>query len=125
MAGGLIFVASDVLELYLGRVMEIQFGGVEINFKEEFDSAKKRAQAEPEKAKPAWDLARVKLELYFDRNLSQINYIFWLSVVVMMIGFGFILFGISRAFNPAPTVATEVTPNNYPRCGWYDCRYHH
>jgi hypothetical protein len=55
-----------------------------------------RVEKEPEKAKPAWDLARVKLELYFDRNLSQINYIFWLSVLVMAVGFGFILYGIQK-----------------------------
>src|SRR5438552_14384319 len=30
-----------------------------------------RAEKEPQKTKFAWDLARVKLEAYFDRNLSQ------------------------------------------------------
>ena len=64
----------------------------------EIQEAIDRIQDEPDKAKPAWDLARVRLEMYFDRNLSQINYIFWLSVVVLVAGFGFILYGISQSF---------------------------
>jgi len=59
--------------------------------------AESRIEAAPEKAKPAWDLARVTLEAYFNRNLSQINYIFWLSVLVMLVGFGIIVWGISQA----------------------------
>jgi len=33
----------------------------------------------------------VKLEAYFDRNLSQVNQIFYVSVTVMMVGFVFVL----------------------------------
>jgi hypothetical protein len=74
----------------------------------ELERVIRRVEKEPEKAKPAWDLARVKLELYFDRNLSQINYIFWLSVLVMAAGFGFILYGIRSAFVSGQTSA--ITP---------------
>jgi hypothetical protein len=89
----------------------------------DLEEARKRAETEPEKAKPAWDLGRIKLELYFDRNLSQIKYIFMLSVGVMVVGFAFVLAGIFLAFNPVvstgvvaadratvPTQATAVTP---------------
>jgi nitrate reductase gamma subunit len=112
-AGGFIFILSDFLDYYR-RVQTAfkDFSQIRIQLDDELKTAAERAQAEPEKAKPAWDVARVKLELYFDRNLSQINYIFWLSVVVMIIGFAFILFGISRAFNPAPTVTAEPVLNN-------------
>jgi len=51
---------------------------------QELDRAKAEAQAAPEKSKPAWDLARVTLENYFNRNLIQISSIFWLSVAVML-----------------------------------------
>jgi hypothetical protein len=54
-------------------------------------------KADPEKTKPAWDLARATLEEYFDRNLGQISSIFWLSVVVMLAGFGIIVWGVSRS----------------------------
>jgi hypothetical protein len=59
--------------------------------------AEGKAEAETGKSKPAWDLARVTLEAYFNRNLSQIVAIFWLSVIVMVLGFAIIGWGISRA----------------------------
>jgi hypothetical protein len=62
-------------------------------------NAEQRVENEPEKAKPAWDLARVTLEAYFARNLTQINYIFYLSIVVIVLGFVITSWGISRAFN--------------------------
>jgi hypothetical protein len=64
---------------------------------ERIATAESKADAAPEKVKPAWDLARVTLEAYFNRNLSQINSIFWLSVSVMVVGFGIIIWGISQA----------------------------
>ncbi|MDD5502267.1 MAG: hypothetical protein PHH26_02255 [Candidatus Thermoplasmatota archaeon] len=56
-----------------------------------------KIEKQPEKVGPAWELARTKLEAYFDRNLDQINAIFWISVVIMIVGFGFILYGITRS----------------------------
>src|SRR5262249_34589638 len=64
---------------------------------DEIARAETQALAQPEKAKPAWDLARATLEAYFNRNLSQISWIFWLSVSVMMVGFFIIAFGIWQA----------------------------
>lgn len=56
--------------------------------------AEERVEKQPEKAKYAWDLARITLEAYFTRNLSQINYIFWFSVTVLLAGFVIIIWGI-------------------------------
>jgi hypothetical protein len=58
-----------------------------------------KAAQEPEKTKLAWDLARVKLEAYFDRNLSQVRMIFFVAMFVMVVGFIFVLSGISIAFH--------------------------
>ncbi len=90
----------------------ISGSGAPSSLQKELDAVIERVKEEPGKAKPAWDLARVKLELYFDRNLSQINYIFWLSLGVMIVGFLFILFGISQALTPAQNVnaASSATP---------------
>jgi hypothetical protein len=49
------------------------------------------------KVKPAWDLARATLEAYFQRNLRQVAWIFWLSVVVMTVGMGIVVWGLSLA----------------------------
>jgi nitrate reductase gamma subunit len=88
---GVVIVAIKFLEALHRSSRSFEFGSLQV----EFSEALQRAHEEPDKVKPAWDVARVKLESYFDRNLSQINYIFWLSVVVMLVGFCFILFGIS------------------------------
>jgi hypothetical protein len=71
---------------------------------EAITQAESRIEAEPEKAKPAWDLARVTLESYFNRNLSQIASIFWLSVFVMIIGFAVIVVGIFESITKPATV---------------------
>lgn len=65
------------------------------------DEAEKTVKEEPRKAKPAWDLARITLGAYFDRNLSQITWIFWLSLSVMFAGLGVIIWGISDALSLA------------------------
>jgi nitrate reductase gamma subunit len=53
----------------------------------------------PEKPQLAWELAQTKLESYLNRNLGQVRSIFWLTVIVMLVGFAFILFGVVRAFD--------------------------
>lgn len=58
---------------------------------------KQKYENEPEDV-PIWVLMQSKLEAYLDRNLSQINSIFWFSVIVMSIGFIFILIGIAQSF---------------------------
>lgn len=49
------------------------------------------AQNEPHSA---WETARIKLEAYLDRNLIQVNLVFWVAVFVMITGFLFVLVGI-------------------------------
>ena len=66
-----------------------------------------KAEKEPEKTKFAWDLARVKLEAYFDRNLSQVRMIFFVAVFVMMVGFGFILWGVSHGVTNPESLKTS------------------
>jgi len=66
-----------------------------------------KAAKEPEKTKFAWDLARVKLEAYFDRNLSQVQMIFFVAVFVMMIGFGFILWAVSHGISNPQYIKTS------------------
>lgn len=66
---------------------------------EKIHEAESKVNAEPQKAKPAWDLARVTLEAYFNRNLSQIAAIFRLSLFVMFGGFGVIIWGVFQAFH--------------------------
>ncbi|WP_215617961.1 TRADD-N-associated membrane domain-containing protein [Leptothoe kymatousa] len=47
-------------------------------------------------------MAQITLENYFRRNLGQIRWIFWLSVIVMSFGFLLILYGVALGYqNPS------------------------
>jgi phage shock protein PspC (stress-responsive transcriptional regulator) len=68
--------------------------------------AQDRASKNPERAAPAWELARLNLEKYLERNLGQVKWIFVLVVVVMSCGFGIIIYGVWKLYqNPS-----EITP---------------
>lgn len=81
-------------------------GLILLKFLERYDSVeseKRHARIEQlekqaeltEKVKPAWDLARAKLEDYFARNLEQVRSIYRIAVGAMTLGFLVILWGIT------------------------------
>jgi len=65
--------------------------------RERLAAAEKKSEEAPDKGRYAWDLARIPLESYFNRNLSQVTAIFWLSVGVMIAGFVIIGWGVVQA----------------------------
>ena len=71
---------------------------------EKVERAEQRAQAHPNQPTAAWDLARIKLESYLNRNLNQVRSIFWLTAFVMIVGFGLIGYGVMRAFESPETL---------------------
>jgi hypothetical protein len=68
--------------------------------------ARELVDQNPERARFAWQLARTRLESYFDRNLFQVNLVFWVAVLVMTAGFVVVLWGINRA----EATGTAITP---------------
>jgi hypothetical protein len=64
---------------------------------QKIEKVEQQLREHPEKPQLAWDLARVKLESYLDRNLSQVRSIYWLTLLVMLCGFGFISYGLFQA----------------------------
>lgn len=77
--------------------------GYEDNFADEKNEEfiveqEKKVSEHPNEPKLAWDLARIKLESYLNRNLSQVKSIFTLSVFVMVVGFGLIIYGSIMVF---------------------------
>lgn len=80
----------------------------QLKSREKVIKAEVKAGSDPGKAGPAWDLARITLEAYFSRNISQITAIFWLSIFVMMAGFGIILWGISKAVQSPDALPTAT-----------------
>lgn len=109
---GLILLCVYLVEILASRHPSADSASASPLLQEELQRALARVQETPGKAGPAWDLARVKLELYFDRNLAQIKQIFWLSVGVMIAGFVFVLVSILLAFNGIDRqgAAASMTP---------------
>lgn len=77
----------------------------------------KKIQAEQDKlrkdvlegsqASPVWELAQITLNKYYQRNLLQNNWIFYVSVVVMIAGFGLIMYGVGNAYGPKSDKTAE------------------
>lgn len=58
-----------------------------------------KVDAQPANPRLAWDLARVTLEQYFNRNLKQVSQIFYVAVGAMLAGFGLIVWGVFLALH--------------------------
>ncbi|WP_425495803.1 TRADD-N-associated membrane domain-containing protein [Pandoraea bronchicola] len=71
-------------------------------------NAEETLRKHPEKPQFAWDLARAKLESYLDRSPSQARSIYLLTMIVMLIGFGFIMFGLYQATQAPDRLAVAV-----------------
>lgn len=96
-----IFLAFPYVVIILGFLLYFQTEQVGSNLDKAYILAQERHEEEPNKAKPVWDMAQITLESYFSRNLSQIRWIFWLSVIVMSLGFILILYGVALGYqNP-------------------------
>lgn len=76
--------------------------------RDKIEIVEEKALAHPERPQLAWDLARTKLESYLDRNLAQVRSIYWLTLLVMVCGFGFILYGIHQAFQAPEKLPVSI-----------------
>ena len=78
--------------------------------KEEIKKVEDKIKENPNEPAAAWELARIKLENYLNRNLSQIQWIFIWTVITMIAGFVIIGYGIVKAYEPTtPLNASIVT----------------
>ncbi|WP_282249292.1 TRADD-N-associated membrane domain-containing protein [Vibrio campbellii] len=62
--------------------------------REKYIEVEERAKSNPNETQASWDLARIKLESYIDRNLKQVRSIYILTLIVMLAGFSLIGFGV-------------------------------
>ena len=66
---------------------------------QKIEDLEKKFEENPAETRTAWDLARIKLESYLNRNLKQIRSIFFLTVLIMIIGFTIITYGIFKVYD--------------------------
>jgi uncharacterized protein YhhL (DUF1145 family) len=72
------------------------------------EKVEEQVREHPDRPQLAWDLARTKLENYLDKNLGQLQSIFWLTSFVMLVGFGFVLFGLMKAYESTANFPVSV-----------------
>lgn len=104
-APGFLLVSGFVFILALASYSSIRFRNPGRLYSERIAEAESKIEDEPTQITPAWDLARITLEAYFNRNLGQITAIFWLSVTVMFIGFVIIVWGITQSIRSPELIA--------------------
>lgn len=81
------------------------------SYAENYANLQAKADDQPQKSEPASQRITARLEKYFDRNLSQNNYIFLLTAFVTVIGFGIIIWGITWASRAGSTLTTLDGPS--------------
>lgn len=67
-----------------------------------------RVRKHPNEPQAAWDLARIKLESYINRNLRQVQWIFFLSLTAMVAGFVIIGYGVVRAYDSPENLKASI-----------------
>jgi len=104
-----LLLASPIFTLELGVYFWIRARRHTTKaLQEKIQIAEVKAEKEPEKVRPAWILAQTKLEAYFDRNLQQVNQVFFVAILVMIVGFAFIVTGVVLSFHEGKISATEI-----------------
>ncbi len=73
------------------------------------ERAERKLDENPQQSQAAWELAQIKLETYLNRNLSQVRSIYWLTVIVMTLGFLLIGYGVFKVFeNPTGNLTASI-----------------
>lgn len=75
---------------------------------QKIEAVEKRVQENPKETQAAWELARIVLEKYINRNLAQVRAIFWLTSLVMMAGFTLIGIGSYQAFHDSQNFKASI-----------------
>jgi uncharacterized membrane protein len=103
--GWLVFGVGLFVLHFIAVQQQIQTNEVET---QDLRAAKAKAQENPDRPEFAWDLARAKLERYLDRNLYEVRAIFFLTTLVMLGGFGLVVYGLLEAFAQPATFNVSI-----------------
>jgi hypothetical protein len=71
----------------------------ETEAKAEIKKVEEKIKENPNETTAAWELGRIKLESYLNRNLTQVQWIFIWTVIVMIAGFVILGYGILKVYN--------------------------
>lgn len=79
-----------------------------VRLTERVEEARREAAQHPDKSLPLWDSARARLELYFERNLSQVRSVFWAILGVMGVGLALVAYGVLQSLGKDSFVPTSI-----------------
>jgi hypothetical protein len=100
----LVILILGLGAFWLNRRLRLQKQEAE----QKISAASSLAKAHPDVAKFAWDVAQANLQAYFDRNLIQVNLVFWVACVVMAVGFSFVLAGVWLAYTKTGSIGSQL-----------------
>ena len=76
--------------------------------RQNIQSVEQSLRDNPGRPQLAWDLARTKLESYLDRNLSQVRSIYVLTVLVMIVGFSIVMYGLFQVSQSQEKLSVSI-----------------
>ena len=92
---GTIILVSGAIVIFI--IITIQNSKNIVLREKKIEEVERRVQENPKEPQVAWELARIKLESYLNKNLTQVRSIFWLTVLVMACGFTLIGIGVFKS----------------------------
>lgn len=105
----LAFLVGFALPILLRNMAETSSQHAIKELEKDLEEAEENAKAQPEKAKPVWEVSRIQLEMYISRNQSQVRSIYWITLFVMLVGFVLIGYGVLKVINETGLEAAILT----------------
>lgn len=90
----IVLVLGTILSLIIWTILDNLPNQLTYITESNYQAAANLTSQSQHKVKPAWDISTATLSAYFNRNLQQIDWIFRLSVITMLCGFGLVAFTI-------------------------------
>lgn len=84
--------------IFIFGIYGYQINEEETEAKEEIKKVEDKIKENSNETTAAWELGRIKLERYLNRNLTQVQWIFIWTVIVMIAGFIIIGYGIIKVY---------------------------
>ncbi|MEM9378429.1 MAG: hypothetical protein AAGB93_00670 [Planctomycetota bacterium] len=107
--GKSLAVTGAVLSFALLMILSVYYESkIDLDRAQKIEAVELRVKENPHEPVAAWELARIKLESYLDRNLSQVRAIFWLTLLAMGVGFALIAYGVVRVYDGPETLGASV-----------------
>lgn len=90
----IVLALGTILSLIIWTILDNLPNQLTYITESNYQAAANLTSLSQDKVKPAWDISTATLSAYFNRNLQQIDWIFRLSVITMLCGFGLVAFTI-------------------------------